>query len=183
MLETNICHYLYLLLSLIVLTSEVHSFDSKYKYVLTGTSTFQSTLEMNEHPKNPKLFTLKGTLRPRNDATMEAFGREVKTIASTVSKEQQDIKVIANNVKWAARVNQGNVEGAKCSWLGPVNVDPVQTVMSLLTKKREETIPSHIKSLMLDIYERSALLRYDLVHHNPGDGKGFYFKNITREFN
>ena len=183
MLEISLCRYVCLLVSLIVMTLEVHSFDSKYKYVLTGTSSFQSTLEMKEDPKSPKLFTLKDTLRPRNDATMEAFGREVKTTASTVSKEQQDIKVIANNVKWAARVNQGNVEGAECSWVGPVNVGPVKAMISQLTKKRGETLPSHIKSLMLDLYERSALLRYDLVHHNPGDGKGFYFKNITREFN
>ena len=67
---------------------------------------------------------------------MEAFGREVKTAASAVTKEQQDIEVIANDLRWAARVNQGNVEDVECSWVGPLNVAPIQAYMSRLTKKR-----------------------------------------------
>ncbi len=182
MLERHFLHALCLFLSLIVLKSEVHSFDSGYKYVFLGGNHFRSTPDMRKHPERSKLFTLEETFYSQNDETMKAFGREVKTAASAVTREQQDIEVIANSVRWAARVNQGNVEDVECSWVGPLNVTPVQAYMSRLTKTKGVEIPSHIKSMMINIYESClgdcALLECSNNRHRTG------FKSIyvTREF-
>ncbi len=183
MLEKCFSHYLCFLLSLLVLTSEVHSVDSEYKYLLSGSEKYRSPPEMKQHPKNPKLFTLEGTWRSRNDETMKAFGREVKIAASAFAQELQGVEVIANNVKWAARINQGDVEDVESSWVGPVNVDPLQAVMSLFTKKRGETLPSHIKSLMLHIYKRSAFLRDSQVQPGSENVDCYYYKDFYMQFN
>ncbi len=156
MLKTNFCRYVCLLVSLVVLVSEVHavkSLYSPYKYIVEATNTFRSTPNMRAHPEDSKLFTFEGTFNPRNDAVVNDFGTEIKTVASGLNKEQQDIEVIADNVKWAARVNQGIVEDVECSWVGPLNVAPVQAYMSQLTKTKGTDIPSHIKSLVLKIYK------------------------------
>ncbi len=187
MLKTNACRYVCSLVGLIVLNSNVHAvknIDSVHKYVVGGEDFFISTPEMRARPtaKDSKVFILEGVFHPRNEAAMKAFGEEIKIAASGLTKEQQDIEVTANNVKWAARVNQGNVEGVERSWVGPDNEEKVQAFKSGSTKTKGVDIPSHIKLMILKIYQdclwQSSSIEAPLYQHKCG---GERYK-IIREF-
>ncbi len=185
MLKKNIFCYVSLLASLLVLNSNVHAvknIDSPHKYVVGGEDIFRSSREMRAHPERSKLFTLEGVFHPRNEAAMKDFGEEIKIAGSAVTKEQQDIEVIANNVKWAARVNQGNVEDAKCSWVGPDNEEKVQAFESRPAKTRRVVIPAHIKSLILQIYHTCVWQSEALEHPRENNGFGYERFKIIREF-
>ena len=185
MSKTNVFRCVPILASLLVLNSNVHAvqyIDSPHKYVVGGEDVFKSTYEMRAHPERSKLFTLKGVFYPRNEAAMKDFGGEIKVAGSAVTKEQQDIEVIAKNVKWAARVNQGNVEGAKCSWVGPDNEEKVQAFKSRSTKTKEVVIPAHIKSMILQIYRNCVTQSEALEDPSVNNSFGYERFKIIREF-
>ena len=185
MLKTNACRYVCLLVSLIVLISEVHAvnfLESSHKYVVGGKDFFISTPEMRANPKDSKFFILEGVFHPRNEAAMKAFGEEIKIAASGLTKEQQDIEVIANNVKWAARVNQGNVEDIERSWVGHDNDEKVQAFKSRSTKTKGVNIPSHIKAMILKIYQ-DCLWQSSSIESCHAKNKGGWDRyKIIREF-